>query len=217
MKKRIAAIVLSALLIMAFGSTAYAADKPEETETQAPVSEVKETIEKDPDVLKQIAAAEGLEAPDGQELIAVKTTVIKLASEDEFFTASAAPMSVASITISNVRTTGYRYYSDDYDSYWYYGPYSLSASYGQTRSAGYSSTYSVTSSMVSSAVGFSVTSSYYKSGSHSAEVPAGQSLNLRVHTNYLVKAFDVYNSGTKVGTGSAWRPDSLIFKEYWYA
>ncbi len=217
MKKRIAAIVLSALLIMAFGSTAYAADKPEETETQAPVSEVKETIEKDPDVLKQIAAAEGLTAPEGQELVAVKTTIVKLASEDELFTASATPMAVASISITNVRTTGYRYYSDDYDSYWYYGPYSLSASYGQTRSAGYSSTYSVSSSMVSSAVGFSVTSSYYESGSHSAEVPVGQSLNLRVYTNYLVKAFDVYNSGTKVGTGSAWRPDSLIFKEYWYA
>ena len=217
MKKRMIAVVLSALLVMAFGSTAYAADVTEDTLSQAPNSEASVTVERNPEILKQIAEAEGLTAPDGQKLVAVKTTIVKLTSEDEFFTASTAPMAVASITISNVRTTGYRYYSDDYDSYWYYGPYSLSASYGQTRSAGYSSTYSVSSSMVSSAVGFSVTSSYYKSGSHSAGVPAGQSLNLRVHTNYLVKAFDVYNSGTKVGTGSAWRPDSLIFKEYWYA
>ncbi len=217
MKKKIVAVVLSALLVMAFGSTAYAADKPEESVSQVPVSEVKETVEKDPDVLKRIVEDEGLAVPEGQELVAVKTTVVKLASRDELVPVIAAPMAAASITITNVRTTGYRYYSDDYDSYWYYGPYSLSASYGQTRSAGYSSTVSVSSSLVSSAVGFSVTSSYYKSGSHSASVPEGQSLNLRVHMNYLVKAFDIYNSGTKVGTGSAWRPDSLIFREYWYA
>ncbi len=217
MKKRIVAIVLSALLVMAFGSTAYAADVPEKPVSQAPVSEVKETIEKDPVILRQIAKAEGLAVPEGQELVAVKTTVVKFASIDESVQTSAAPMAAASIYISNVRTTGYRYYSDDYDSYWYYGPCSFSSTFGQTRSAGYSTTYSVGSSMVSSAVGFSVTSSYYRSGSHSADVPDAQSLNLRVHTNYLVKAFDIYNSGIKVGTGSAWRPDSLIFREYWYA
>lgn len=217
MKQKIVAVVLSALLVMAFGGTAYAADNEGESFNEAPDCEVIETVEKDPQALKQIALDEGLTAPEGQKLVAVKTTIVKLASRDEFIPAIALPKAAASISITNVRTTGYRYYSDDYDSYWYYGPYGLSASYGQTRSAGYSSTVSVSSSLVSSAVGFSVTSSYYKSGSHSANVPEGQSLNLRVHTNYLVKAFDIYNSGTKVGTGSAWRPDSLIFKEYWYA
>lgn len=217
MKKRMSVIVLSALLVMAYGSTAYAADVPPEQISHVPDSEVSVTVEQDPDVLRQIAEAEGLTAPEGQTLVAVKTTVVKLAAADELTTAGVASMAAASLYIANVRTTGYRYYSDDYDPYWYYGPYSLSASYGQTRSAGYSSTYSVSSSMVSAAVGFSVTSSYYESASHSAEVPLGQSLNLRVYTNYLVKAFDVYNNGTKVGTGSAWRPDSLIFKEFWYA
>jgi hypothetical protein len=224
MKRKIVAIVLSVMLVMAFGSVAYAADKPDSSapaDVMSSGSEVYEVVVDDPDKLAQIAKEEGLVAPEGQELVAVKTTYVKLPEDDvtdSFAMQSAAPMvTAASVSITNVRTTGYRYYSDDYDSFWYYGPYSLSSSYGQTRNAGYSSTYSVSSSAVSSAVGFSVTSSYYKSGSHSASVPSGQSLNLRVHMNYQVKGFDVYSSGTKVGSGSAWKPYSLIFKEYWYA
>ncbi len=226
MKRKIVAIVLSVMLVMAFGSVAYAGDVPD---SAAPAnvlssgSEVYEVVETDPDKLARMAEEEGLVAPEGQQLVSVKTTYVMLPADDVslldgFAKQSAAPMAaLASISISNVRTTGYKYYSNDYDSFWYYGPYSLSATFGQTRSAGYSSTYSVSSSLVSSAVGYTVTSSYYKSGSHSASVPSGQSLNLRVYMNYQVKAFDVYSSGTKVGSGSAWKPYSLIFREYWYA
>lgn len=225
MKRKIVAFVLSVMLVMAFSSVAYAADVPDSSapaDALSSGSEVYEVVENDPDKLAQIAEEEGLVAPEGQELISVKTTYVSLPDDaslsDAFVKQSDAPMATrASISISNVRSAGYKYYSSDYDSFWYYGPYSLSASFGQTRSAGYSSSYSVSSSLVSSAVGFSVTSSYYKSGSHSASVPSGQSLNLRVHMNYQVKAFDVYSSGTKVGSGSAWKPYSLIFKEYWYA
>jgi|GEM_PF-2727845 len=223
MKRKIVAIVLSVMLVMAFGSVAYASDVPDSSapaDVLSSGSEVYEVVENDPDKLAQIAKEEGLVAPEGQKLVSVKTTYVKLPEDEVSLSASsvAAPMATTSgISITNVRVTGYKYYSSDYDSFWYYGPYSLSSSYGQTRSAGYSSSYSVSSSLVSSAVGFSVTSSYYKSGSHSAYVPSGQSLNLRVYMNYQVKGFDVYNSGTKVGSGSAWKPYSLIFREYWYA
>lgn len=217
MKKKIA-IVLSVLLVLAFGSIAYAADKTDAAVSKAPAapgSEVKEFIENDPEILAKLSEEEGLTAPEGQKLVSVKTTVVTLASAEE--PQKVAPMATKAITVGGVATVGYRYYSDDYDSYWYYGPYNLSATFGQTRNAGYSSSVSVSSSLVSAAVGFSVTSSYYKTGSHSASVPSGQSLNLRVHTNYLVKSFKVYNSGAQIGSGTAWRPYSLIFREYWYA
>ena len=225
MKRKIVSIVLSVMLVMAFGSAAYAADIPDSAapaDVSSAGSKVYEVVETDPGKLARIAKKEGLVAPEGQELVSVKTTYVTLPDNvllsDGFAKQSAAPMAAAaSVSITNVRSAGTKYYSNDYDSFWYYGPYNLSASFGQTRNAGYSSTYSVSSSAVSSAVGFSVTSSYYQSGSKSATVPSGQSLNLRVHMNYQVKTFDVYSGGAKVGTGSAWKPSGLLFKEYWYA
>ena len=220
MKRKIVSIVLSVMLVMAFGSAAYAADVPDSAapaDVLSAGSKVYEVVETDPDKLARIAEKEGLVAPEGQELVSVKTTYVTL-PDNGFAKQSAAPMAAAaSVSITNVKSAGSKYYSNDYDSFWYYGPYNLSASFGQTRNAGYSSTYSVSSSAVSSAVGFSVTSSYYQSGSKSATVPSGQSLNLRVHMNYQVKTFDVYSSGAKVGSGSAWKPSGLLFKEYWYA
>ncbi len=228
MKIKIVAITLSVMLVMAFTSVAYATDRPAVPDSSVPDvissdSGTFEVVEKDPDTLARIAKEEGLVAPDGQTLVGIKTTYVRLQDDDKSVADGLAMQSVEpmadtkSVSITNVRITGYKYYSSDYDSYWYYGPYNLSATYGQTRSAGYTSSYSVSSSLVSSAVGFSVTSSYYKSGSHSANISSGQSLNLRVHMNYQVKGFDVYSSGSKVGSGSAWKPYSLIFKEYWYA
>lgn len=220
MKRKIVSIVLSVMLVMAFGSAAYAADVPDSAapaDVLSAGSKVYEVVETDPDKLARIAEKEGLVAPEGQELVSVKTTYVTL-PDNGFAKQSAAPMAAAaSVSITNVKSAGSKYYSNDYDSFWYYGPYNLSASFGQTRNAGYSSTYSVSSSAVSSAVGFSVTSSYYQSGSKSATVPSGQSLNLRVHMNYQVKTFDVYSGGAKVGSGSAWKPSGLLFKEYWYA
>jgi len=213
--RKIVAVLLSAMLLMAFGSTAYAADQVSEP-TEAPLSGTAESYVTDPEVLAQIAEEQGLAVPEGRRLVAVRMTEVILPSSDGLLKA-AASTAASTYTITNVVTLGYRYYSNDYDSYWYSGPYTLSATFSQTRSAGYSCTVSVGSSLVSAAVGFSVTSSYTKSGSHSATVPSGQTLQVRVHMNYKVKTFDVYSNGVKVGSGSAWQPYSLLFFDYFYA
>ena len=159
MKRKTVAIVLSVMLVLAFTSVAYAADKPTVPDSAAPDdvfssgSDVFEVVETDPDVLARIAKEEGLVAPDGQELVGVKTTYVRLLTGDDVVSdgiakQSVLPAATESISITNVRVTGYKYYSSDYDSYWYYGPYSLSATYGQTRNAGYSSSYPVSSSLV---------------------------------------------------------------------
>lgn len=233
MKKKLVIVALIMMVFLGSINVGQASGKvssdtdsvfPDRLQRAASVDVYTET---DPDRLEQIAKEDGIEVPEGYSLVSVTTKFVPLEAEKEQVLKEDAgvvsPMSTYITYITNVQSAGNKYYSSDYDSYNYTGPSSVSTTYSQTRSSNYTATTSVSSSLVSSAVGFSVNSSWTYSQGYATTVPAGQLLVVRVHMNYSVKTFDVYRrlstqtTGTKIGSGSAWRPIGLLIKEYRYS
>lgn len=232
-KKLVVVITLVLMVFLASINVGQASDKPvaPETSDKFPArlqraASIDTHTETDTDRLEQIAKEDGIEAPEGYSLVSVTTKFVPLEAEKEQALVEdegIAPKSTYITYITNVKSAGNKYYSSDYDSYTYGGPGSVSTTYSQTRSSNYTATTSVSSSLVSSAVGFSVNSSWTYSQGYSTTIPAGQILVVRVHMNYSVKTFDVYRrlssepTGSKIGSGSAWRPIGLLIKEYRYS
>lgn len=233
MKKKLVVVALVLMVFLASINVGQASGKVSpETDSVFPAAQKRAAsvdvyTETDPDRLEQIAKEDGIEVPKGYSLVSVTTRIVPPEVEEvqalKEDAGVAQPMSTYITYITNVQSAGNKYYSGDYDSHNYTGPSSVSTTYSQTRSSNYTATTSVSSSLVSSAVGFSVNSSWTYSQGYATTVPAGQLLVVRVHMNYSVKTFDVYRrlssqtTGTKIGSGSAWRPIGLLIREYRYS
>lgn len=78
----------------------------------------------------------------------------------------------------------------------------------------------VTNKVVSAAVGYDITDSFTSTKTFSTTVAAGKKVNVKVHTNYQKKTFDIYNNATGncVQSGAyTMKPVGLIFKQYTYS
>ena len=95
-----------------------------------------------------------------------------------------------------------------------------SETYSRTSSVKRSISVGVTNNVVSAAVGYDITDTFTNTKTFSATVASGKKVNVKVHTNYQKKTFDIYNNltGNCVQSGAyTMKPVGLIFKQYTYS
>ena len=176
----------------------------------------------DPDELQEIIENENLSIPEGYHLESIDTYIYTLEAEESlaFQTGEIEPLGII-YNIENVRNRGDGfYYTNEYDSDWFYGPANVSETYTRTNSVKKSINVGVTNNVVSTAVGYDITDTFTNTKTFSTNVASGKKVNVKVHTNYQKKTFDIYNkiTGDCAQSGAyTMKPVGLIFKQYTYA
>lgn len=97
---------------------------------------------------------------------------------------------------------------------------SVSITINQTVSNSYSANVGVSADSVSAGVGFSVTQTYGVSQTGSANIPAGQTIEIDAYAVYNVSTYDVWwnpalGGDYKVGSGNAWHYTGVIEFDTW--
>src|SRR5699024_4834388 len=90
----------------------------------------------DPDELQEIIENENLSIPEGYHLESIDTYIYTLEAEESlaFQTGEIEPLGII-YNIENVRNRGDGfYYTNEYDSDWFYGPANVSETYTRTNS-----------------------------------------------------------------------------------
>lgn len=122
------------------------------------------------------------------------------------------------LKIMNINKSSLDYYfpKSPLSSDWIDGPSKFTQSFEESVTASFNSDVSVSASVVEAGLGFSVTKSTKYTKSYQVSVPKGKKMNLKVFGNYERYTFDVYKKNEKIGSGKAYKPIGLTFKQYIY-
>lgn len=171
----------------------------------------------DPQKLQQIIVEDNLDVPKGYTLSEVTISVLNDTSNTSNTNRNNSIQGDnPNFTIVPIKDVHDVYFTNEYDSDWFEGPCSVSEEYSRKSYITKSVTISVADERISSEYGITVGKEVTKSATFQTTVAANEQLNVRIHTNYLQHYFKIMNGTLQVGTGSAYEPVGLIFKQYRY-
>ncbi|MFV0503310.1 MAG: hypothetical protein ACK5LT_05005 [Lachnospirales bacterium] len=166
-------------------------------------------------LIKDYIEMNNLEVPEGSTLTEIIYIENKLEAPKNNNKQSRA------IVAKNVVTrSGYYVYSgqEEYDILYNYSTTTtdlFTTEYSQTKEANFSVNAGITVG-----VGFAVRGEVTNKKTYSTKIPPRTKVKIKVQTNYLVKDFDIYDTGllndkyTYIGKGVAWTPVGLIIEKY---
>ncbi|WDV47524.1 hypothetical protein PV797_07535 [Clostridiaceae bacterium M8S5] len=215
MKKLLIVLLLTSLLLTLSTTTlAQNTDfNPNEINTHSVIT--------NPAELKKIVVNEDLDVPEGYKLVKVTT----------YSTSQSTPSFIENKNISSVKffwgtnwsirnkqcLGDYYFPNNELQSDWFDGPCDIEETYSESVSATFSTNAGISASSISAGIGFSVTDSTTKQKTFRTSVSAGKKLNVKVYGNYKKYTFDVYKNDKKDGTGTAYKPIGLYFRQFTYS
>lgn len=211
--KKLFCFALSLILVIPMSLSAFATEFDGD-------KVISDCVVTDSDEIQRIQLDDPVEIPEGYHIEEIRyVTVAFDSAEAATLPPYLQPQLFDKWEVKNVSKDSNEYYfpNNPLTSDWIDGPSSYTETFKYTVTGTYTSDVSVKAEVVEAGVGFSVSEGTEFEKSYNISVPQGKKMNLKVYGNYFRYSFDVYKNNEYQGSGKAYKPIGLTFKQVLYA